>query len=115
MSPHNQNRTAPLIMELKFDGNNITGTVTGPPNPGEIKTGTYDPKTGALKLGVDVKGNGGARFEFEGTVVAGTAIGRVSGGNQTGNFKIIKGNWRISWTTASGRYQRCSFAQASAK
>jgi len=81
----------PVTMKLKFDGQTISGTVTGPPEPGEIKTGTFDPKTGALKLEVDVKGDGTvSRFVFEGTIVNGTATGRVSGSNQTGDFKITK-------------------------
>lgn len=83
----------PITMKLKFDGKSVvSGTVTGPPLPGEIKTGTFDPKTGALKLEVDVKDDGAVvRFVFEGTVVNGTATGRVSDNNQTGNFKIKKG------------------------
>ena len=49
--PAQPEQDAPLIMELKFDGNNITGTVTGPPNPGDLKTGTYDPKTWSPEAG----------------------------------------------------------------
>ena len=51
----------------------------------------FDPMTGTLKLEVDVKADGVAvRFVFEGTVVNGTATGRVSDNNHTGNFKITK-------------------------
>ena len=82
----------PITMTLKFDGKSaVSGTVTGPPLPGEIKKGMFDPMTGALKLEVDVKADGVAvRFVFEGTVVNGTATGRVSDNNHTGNFKITK-------------------------
>lgn len=83
----------PLKLELKFDGQAVSGTVTGPPLPGEIKTGTFDPKTGALRLEVEVKGDGAVdRFVFEGTVVSGVATGRVTrtSNNQTANFKITK-------------------------
>lgn len=83
----------PITMKLKFDGKSaVSGTVTGPPLPGEITTGTFDPRTGALKLEVDVKDDGAVvRFIFEGTVVDGTASGFVSDNNQTGNFKIKRG------------------------
>lgn len=92
MGPSAANRF-PLKLELKFDGQAaVSGTVTGPPLPGEIKSGSFDPKTGALKLEVDVKGDGAvSRFVFEGTVVSGMATGRVNGDSQTGNFKITKG------------------------
>src|SRR4030095_6244162 len=83
----------PVRLELKFDGQSaISGTITGPPLPGEIKGGTFDPKTGALKLEVEVKGDGVIRqFVLEGTVVSGVATGSVSSSNQSGNFKITKG------------------------
>ena len=82
----------PIIVKLMFDGRSaVSGTITGPPLPGEINSGTFDPKTGALKLEVDVKNDGAAvRFVFEGTVVNDTATGRVSDNNQMGNFKIKK-------------------------
>ena len=83
----------PLKMMLKFDGQtSVSGTITGPPLPGEIKAGTFDLKTGELKLEVEVKGDGAVfHAVFEGTVVSGVATGRVKGDNQTGNFKITKG------------------------
>jgi hypothetical protein len=88
----NQTTRFPIKLELKFDGQAaISGTITGPPQPGEIKAGTFDPKTGALKLEIDVKSDSAvSRFVLEGTVVGGIATGRISGNNQTGNFKIAK-------------------------
>jgi ankyrin repeat protein len=82
----------PLIMKLRFDGTSaVSGTVTGPPSPGEITTGTFDPKTGVLELRVDVKDDAAVvRFVFEGTVVGGTATGRVTDNNRIGNFEIKK-------------------------
>jgi hypothetical protein len=83
-----------LTLTLKLDSQGvISGTVTGPPRPGEIKTGTFNPKTGALKLEVETKRNDGtvAQVVFEGTVVKGTATGRVSSSsNRSGDFKITK-------------------------
>ena len=87
----NATRRQPITIELKFDGKAaISGAITGPPRPGEIKAGTFDPNTGALKLDVEVKGDGGVfNVVLEGTVVNGFATGRVSGA-LTGNFKITK-------------------------
>ena len=53
--------------ELKLTGaSTITGTVTGP-GAADFKGGTFDPKTGALKLEVDVKDDGTPRrFVFIG-------------------------------------------------
>jgi hypothetical protein len=91
LAPQSSTRRNPIIMELKFDGKAVSGT--GGPNQAEInyaeiKNGTFDPKTGALKFeGVP---RNGAPLTFEGTVVEGVAIGRVSGDNTTGTFKITK-------------------------
>jgi hypothetical protein len=39
-----------ITMELTFDGKGtVIGTLSGLPSPGEIKSGTFDPQTGALK------------------------------------------------------------------
>jgi uncharacterized damage-inducible protein DinB len=81
----------PIHLELKFDGTAaVTGTITGPPAPGEIKTGTFDPKTGALKLEVWVKDAGGNVALFDGTVAQSMATGRVLLGNQNGTFQMTK-------------------------
>jgi uncharacterized damage-inducible protein DinB len=82
----------PVTMELKFDGTGaVSGTITGPTlSPGDIKVGTFDPKTGALKLEVTVKDGGNTVAFLEGTIVQGTATGRVNVGNQTGSFRITR-------------------------
>ena len=87
-----ETRRISITVTLKFDGQtSVSGTITGPPQPGEIKVGTFDPKTGALKLEVEIKADGNAfQVVFEGTIVSGTATGRVNGNNQTGNFKMTK-------------------------
>ena len=80
-----------ITIEQTFDGKAaVSGTLLGLPSPGEIKIGTFDPKTGALKLQAAPKGDSVVRLVLEGTVVLGTATGRVSGDNQTGTFKITK-------------------------
>jgi len=83
-------RTRPITLELKFDGaRKVTGTLTGMPNPADVKAGTFDPKTGALKLDLGKRGDPAVLLVFEGKVVNGTATGRVSG-EDTGEFKIAK-------------------------
>jgi hypothetical protein len=80
----------PITLELKFDGTSaVTGTLTGLPNPGDVKSGTFDPKTGALKLQLGKTGEAAVLLTFDGTVVKGTASGKVTG-EQSGEFKIAK-------------------------
>jgi hypothetical protein len=80
-----------ITLELTFDGKGaVSGTLVGLPSPGEIRSGTFDPQTGALKLQAAPTGDSVVRLVLEGTVVLDTATGRVSGDNQTGVFKITK-------------------------
>ncbi len=82
----------PITMKLRFDGvAAVSGAVTGPPLPGVVTTGTFNPETLALVLEVDVRdGDDAARFVFEGTVVNRTATGSVSSNNQTGTFNVVR-------------------------
>ena len=83
-------RTRTITLELKFDGKSkVTGTFTGLPNPGDVKAGTYDPKTGALKLDVGITGDPAVRLVFAGKVVKGAVSGSVTG-EMSGEFKIAK-------------------------
>src|SRR3970282_2561947 len=51
-------RTRSLTLALKFDGTSkVTGTAAGLPNPADVKTGTFNPKTGALKLELGRQGD----------------------------------------------------------
>ena len=80
-----------VTMELKFDGKKaVSGTLTGLPSPGDVKAGTFDPTTGALKLELGKTDNSAVLLVLEGTVVNGTAKGRVSGEDGVGEFKITK-------------------------
>jgi hypothetical protein len=89
MVPDNGGRIS-ISMELKFDGKSaVSGTFSGLPNPGDVKAGTFDPKTGALKLQLGKQGEDAVLIVFEGTVVKGTATGRFTG-EVTGEFKISK-------------------------
>jgi hypothetical protein len=85
-----EGRRIPITMELKFDGKSaVSGTFSGLPNPGDVKAGTFDPKTGALKLQLGKQGEPEVLIVLDGTVVKGTATGRFTG-EVTGEFKISK-------------------------
>ena len=90
MARRGDTRRQMINLELRLDGRSVTGTVTGPPSPGRIRTGTFDPATGALRFEVTVDDGGSSLFVFEGIVVTGTALGNVTANNQTGEFKIAK-------------------------
>jgi len=80
-----------VTFDLKFDGKAaVTGTLSGLPTPGEIRSGSFDPSTGALKLEAAPTDGAPLRLVLEGTVVAGTATGRVTGDNQVGTFILTK-------------------------
>ena len=83
-------RGRPVTLELKHDGKGaVSGTVTGLPNPADVKAGAFDPKTGALKLQLGKQGEAGVLLVFEGTVAKNTASGRVNG-DATGDFKLTR-------------------------
>lgn len=80
-----------VTLELRVDGKGtVSGTLSGLPSPGEIKSGSFDSQTGALKLEAAPTDGSALRLVLEGTVVLGTATGRVSVGNQSGTFKLAK-------------------------
>jgi len=83
-------RSVSITMELKYDGKGgVSGTFTGLPSPGVVRTGTFDPRTGALKLELAKQGEEAVRLVLEGTVASGTATGRFSG-EETGDFRLSK-------------------------
>ena len=91
LNPSGAPRPVAITMELKFDGKSaVTGTFSGLPNPGDVKAGTFNPKTGALKLELGKTGDGEVRLTLEGTVAKGAATGRLSGEAGPGDFKIAK-------------------------
>jgi len=83
-------RGTPVTMELKFDGkSDVTGTFTGLPNPGDVKKGTFDPKSGAVKLQLGKQGDDTVLLVLDGTLAKGTMAGKFSG-EESGEFKITK-------------------------
>jgi hypothetical protein len=80
-----------ITLELKFDGKrNVTGTLAGMPNPGDVKTGTFDPKTGALKLELGRADGPAVLLTLDGTVTKNTASGTFSGEPGTGQFTLTR-------------------------
>ena len=81
----------PVTLQLKHDGKGaVTGTVAGFPNPGEVKKGTFDPKTGAIVLQLGRTDRSSVLISLEGTVAKGIATGRMSGENGPGTFKLSR-------------------------
>jgi hypothetical protein len=79
-----------ITMQLTFDGKRaVTGTFTGFPTPGDVKNGTYDPKTSALKLELGKVGEPEVLLVIEGPVKEGAVSGKL-GGQVTGTFKLTK-------------------------
>ena len=80
-----------VTMELKFDGKSeVSGTVAGLPGPADVKTGTFNPKSGALRLGLGQAGDPKVLFILDGTVVKGTAQGRAIDSTGEGTFNITR-------------------------
>ena len=80
-----------IEMVLKFDGSSaVTGTFTGLPSPGDVKKGTFDPKTGALKLLLGKTDNDAVLITMEGTVVKNKATGKVDADGGAGTFSLSR-------------------------
>ena len=81
-----------VTMEHAVDERSVvTGVATGPQlNQGDIRNGTYDPVSGALKFEVVVRDGASTTVRFDGLVVQGTAIGRVTSDDQSGLFKLTR-------------------------
>ena len=88
--PDSGQRLAVTLL-LEFDGKSaVSGTVSGLPSPADVKAGTFDPKTGTLKLPLGQVGDPKALLTLDGTVVKSTASGRVIDNSGEGTFKIAR-------------------------
>ena len=79
-----------ITITIKTDGKAISGLITGPPYPGDITGGSFDPATGALRLDVTVRNDEKTTVVFEGKVVKGTATGTVAFQDRKGTFTISR-------------------------
>jgi uncharacterized damage-inducible protein DinB len=67
-----------VSIELEVDGRTVSGVVSGPQlTPGDIRTGTFDPRTGALRFSVHLRGVD-ARFDFDGAIAKDTLTVRAA-------------------------------------
>jgi hypothetical protein len=86
------------FLELEFDGKAaVSGTVIWRESPNRetraaIKSGTFDTKTGALKLEGAAKGRDGAMAEYviEGKLDNDTLTGSFTFGDDKGTFKFTR-------------------------
>ena len=79
-----------VTLELQHDGKGkVTGTMAGMPNPADVKAGTFDPKTGALKLQLGKEGEAAVLLVLEGTVAKNAASGRITG-DVSGEFTLAR-------------------------
>jgi uncharacterized damage-inducible protein DinB len=85
------NPTTTVRLDLKLNGTDITGTLSGLGEPGDVRRGTYDPASGALRLELGITGQEGVQLVLEGTAIAGTAVGSVKKGTSNGSFVLTRG------------------------
>jgi len=86
------NPSSQVTLQLRATGTEVGGTLTGLDQPGDVRQGRYDPATGVLKLELGITGQEGVLLILEGTAVQGTAVGRVTGGSQSGTFVLTRSN-----------------------
>jgi hypothetical protein len=81
-----------VTVELKWDGQNLTGTVNPGPNAVELKKTTFDPKTGAIHMEADAASRRGGQVHYiiDGKVEGNNMTGSWSHDNRKGDFKIAK-------------------------
>ena len=88
-SPSDRNQ---VTVDLKWDNNNLTGTVNPGPNAIGLQKATFNPKTGEIHFEADAKSRRGEAIHYviDGKVDKGTMTGRWSHDNRKGDFKITK-------------------------
>jgi hypothetical protein len=81
-----------VVVELKWDGKNLTGTVNPGPNAVELQKATFDSKAGAVHFEADTKNRRGnpIHYVIDGKVDGKTMTGSWSHDNRKGDFKITK-------------------------
>lgn len=92
-----------ITMELKYDGKSgVSGLILGFPTPGEVKTGTFNPGTGVLRLEGGESGNAAVLLVFEGAVVKNTVTGTAKGDGRSGLFILTKAEGGSTPPASSG-------------
>lgn len=79
----------PLTLELKLDAKGaVTGTVAGLPTAATVHTGSYDAKTGVMKLAIGKPDEDRVRVTLTGPVVKGVVSGTADIEAGSGTFKF---------------------------
>ena len=80
-------------LDLKFDGRHtLTGSLNpGTPNPVPFKEGTFDPKTGVLKISAERTVNGASqKILIDGKLADGKLTGTYDSNGQKGTFAFSR-------------------------
>ena len=85
-------RQTEVTVELKLDGASVTGTVDPERRPFEIKKGSFDSKTNAVRLELDGPNRAGetVHYVIEGKVSGATMSGTFDRAGEKGTFNIQK-------------------------
>lgn len=88
-SPGHRNQ---VTVELKWDGQKLTGTVNPGPNAVELQKTSFDASTNAVHMEADAKSRRGDTIHYviDGKVEGDTMTGSWSHDNRKGDFKITK-------------------------
>ena len=90
LTPKNGPSPVSVVFQLKFDGQTrVTGTFTGMPSPGDVKKGTFDPKSGAIELLLGKEGDTSVRITLTGKLVKDTIAGTFTG-EAAGDFSLTR-------------------------
>jgi hypothetical protein len=89
--------------DLRIDGRNVTGLITGPQlTPGDV-TGTFNPQTGDLVFTVALQGTG-TKLEFRGSITNDTLKVSTNDGNKTLVLRATRGTPLDSAAAAAQTY-----------
>lgn len=85
-------RQTQVTVDLKWDGTNLTGTVDPDRRSIEIKKGSFDPKTNAVRMELDGPNPAGETVHYiiEGNIAGSTMSGTFDRAGEKGTFKIEK-------------------------
>lgn len=83
----------PVVLELKLDGGNVTGTVNPGPDAVPVTKGSFAKDTGMITMEADAKGHDGkaVHYAIEGKVDGTMMSGTWNHDDKKGDFKISKG------------------------
>ena len=81
---------ADVVFQLKLDDKGaVKGTFNGLGSPGDVKKGTFDGKSGALRLELGKEGETATLLTLDGKVTKGTVSGTFTG-ELSGTFTLTK-------------------------